>query len=209
MLAGNHGEPLLAAWTAGAGRVVTLTGGLNQWATDWLEWSHWPVLAAGLVNYIAVTDAGSTKLHTAHESSNRLSIVLDTGDVQEMPDSWRVRLVPPAGPQAEVALIPEAPGRYQASVGVDQAGQYSLVWESDAGVQRHSFVYRLESNRTLAAEPIARRFLEDGLLEEWNEKSAAQLVQPLSLKSTLIMLALAFLLITIAAERAPFPRRKK
>ena len=160
------------------------------------------------MNYIAVTDSGSTRPQIAHQSANRLSISLDTGDVQDMSDSLRMRLVPPAGPQTELVLVPEAPGRYQTSATVDQAGQYTLAWESDAGVQRHSFVHRLESDRTLAAEPIARRFLNDGLLEAWNEKSAAQLVPSLSFKSTLIVLSLAFLLVTVAAERVPFSRRK-
>ncbi len=206
MLAGDQGEPLFAAWAAGAGRVVALTGGLNQWATDWLKWPHWPELAAGLVNYIAVTDSGLARPDIEHEASNRLSIMLDTGDAQDMLDSLPARLVPPAGPPAEVLLTPSAPGRYRASVPVDQAGQYALAWEDEDGVHRHYFVSEMESARVPAGGPVARHFVDDGLLEEWSENSAAKLVRPVSFKSVLIALALVMLLATIAAERIPTSR---
>lgn len=206
MLAGDHGEPLLTAWTAGAGRVVALTGGLNQWATDWLEWPFWPELAAGLVNYVAVTSSGSTRPEIRREASNRLSIAVDTGDVKETMDSLRARLVPPAGPPTEVSLVPEAPGRYRESLTVDQAGQYTLAWEDEAGVHRHSFVIGIERARAIAKEPVANGYVNDGLLENWNENSAAKLVRPTSFKSILIAVALAFLLTTIVVERVPISR---
>ena len=206
MLAGDHGEPLFTAWTAGGGRVVALTGGLNQWATDWLAWPRWPELAAGLVNYIAVTNSGSARPDIKREASNRLSIAVDTGDVQDMVDTLRARLVPPAGPPAEVSLVPEAPGRYRESVTVDQIGQYTLAWEDEAGIHRHSFVRRIERARALAEEPFARGYVNDALLEEWNENSAAKLVRPTSFKSILIAAALVLLLTIIAVERVPFSR---
>ena len=118
----------------------------------------------------------------------------------------RARLVPPAGPPAEISLVPEAPGRYRESVTVDQTGQYTLAWEDKAGVHRHSFVRSIESARALGEEPFARGYVNDGLLEEWNENSAAKLVRPTSFKVILIAVALVLLLTTIAIERVPFSR---
>ena len=206
MLAGEDGEPLIAAWAAGAGRVVTLTGGLNRWANDWLRSPQWPDFAAGLINYIAVTDSGLARPKIEHASSNRLSIMVDTGDAQDMPDSVRARLVPPAGPPVDVSLVPQAPGHYGASVTADQAGQYTLAWEDHKGVYRHSFANRSDGIRNLGGEPLARRYVNDGLLEEWNANSAATLVRPVSVKSMLIALAFLLLLVTIVGERVPISR---
>lgn len=123
-----------------------------------------------------------------------------------MAESLQVRLVPPAGPPTEVSLIPEAPGCYRASVTADQLGQCTLTWEDEDGVHRHYFVNRMDSARVSTGDPVARHFVDDGLLEEWSENSAAKLVRPVSPKSTLIARALVLLLATIAAERIPTSR---
>ncbi len=163
MLAAGRSEPLFAAWTAGAGRVVVLTGGLNQWASEWLMWPQWPELVSGLMNFIAVTDSDMLRFDIGYEQSNRLSILVDTGSARNMSDPLLAQLVRSTGPPMDISLAPVAPGRYRASVSADQAGQYTLVWEDDAGNHRHSFILKpgpaTRSCRRTGRAPLHRRRL--------------------------------------------------
>lgn len=209
ILSAEGGEPLLAAWTAGAGRVLALTGGLNQWAADWLTWPQWPELAAGLMNYIAVTDRGLVRVSIEQQPANRISVLVDTGSAREMSASLPARLVPPLGPPVEISLTPDAPGRYRASMMVDQVGQYTLVWDSGGGVQRYNFVQRPEREAARQGEPLARRLVAQGLLKPWRDDSVNELARPASFKTALAALSLVLLLLTIAAERVPLSRLRR
>ena len=203
MLAAGGGEPLMAAWSAGAGRVIALTGGLNQWAGDWIAWDRWPELVGGLVGYVAVTNSGVDRIEIDKQPSNRLAIAIDTGTPQATAHPVAARLLSPAGDLVKVALAPEAPGRYGASIAAPQAGQYTLLWENDVGVSQHRFLQMPERESVLAGEPLARRYVAEGLLEEWSHASARKIAGRAHSKAAVIAIALLLLLLTIAAERVP------
>ena len=52
-LAAANGDPLLAAWSAGNGRVLALPGGLGPWAPAWHLWPDWGPFLGGLVQWAA------------------------------------------------------------------------------------------------------------------------------------------------------------
>ncbi|HHH38594.1 MAG TPA: VWA domain-containing protein, partial [Sedimenticola sp.] len=54
-LVSQQGDPLLAGWFAGSGRVLTLPAGLGDWATAWQRWPAWGELAGGLIEEAAAT----------------------------------------------------------------------------------------------------------------------------------------------------------
>jgi Ca-activated chloride channel family protein len=207
MLTGERGEPLAATWVAGTGRVLTLAGGLNQWAVEWMRWDRWPDLVAGLINHIAVTEPASATHRMEYDAQGNVSLVIDTGAIATTQDSLRVRLIPPAGAVEEVALVPDAPGRYRATVPSSLEGQFTLTWEDEDGIHRHSSVRRDDRTRVSTESRLAQRLVEDGLLEEWRGDIAANLAPPTSYRWALLALALGLLMVTIAAERVPFQPR--
>jgi hypothetical protein len=113
------------------------------------------------------------------------------------------KLVSPTGEPTEIMLTPDAPGRYGSSATLGQIGRYTLVWENGGDITRHSFLRSQQREPASSDEPVARRYVRDGLLKEWSRDSAGDLAQRASPRDALISLALLLLLATIAAERIP------
>ena len=202
MLGSSAGDPLLAAWTAGAGRVVAVTGGLGQWAGDWIDWEGWPDFAASLVSFVAVRHASQARLR-------QFNSFVDIDTATSADSLGNTLLMPPSGKAIEVDALPVAPRRYRIATPLPQPGMHSLVWESDARVNRYSFVNRLASEPPAAGDSIAGVFVEAELLQEWTADSAAALTPQPSNKRKLLLLALTIFLLTIAAERVPLRFQKR
>ena len=207
-LATPDSVPLLAARVAGSGRVLALTAGLNHWARDWLAWERWPEFVAGLVNYIAVTNPSSVQLNTGAQASSHRWLEVDTGAGSLASSALDARLVPPTGTVRPLSLTPNAPGRFGARVIADQIGRYTLVWTGDAGLQRHVFVRSPEREIVPAGPPVAQELVERGALRPWDKAIADELARRMSVRKTLIILALTSLMLIIAAERLPMSSLK-
>lgn len=202
MLGSTAGDPLLAAWTAGAGRVVTVTGGLGQWAGDWIGWENWPDFTADLAGFVAVRNAAQVRLR-----QSRRFVDIDTARSADMPGN--ALLLQPADTAIEVDAVPVAPRRYQITTPLSQPGRHSLIWESDAKMNRYSFINPLAGEPSVIGDPVAREFVAAGLLQGWTADSAAALAPQPSRKSKLMLLALIMFLLTIAAERVPLRIQKR
>ncbi len=129
-LRGQQGDPVMAQWQHGLGRVVTFTGDLTpRWSSAWLAWDgfeafweqhlRWVMRPSGSANVRVVT--------TPEGERTRLGVeILD--EEGNFLTSARVvgRVANPDGTSQEVQLLPIGPGQYEARVSTDQAGSYVI-----------------------------------------------------------------------------------
>lgn len=195
MLSSPGGDPLMASTNAGAGRVVALTGGLGQWAPEWLAWNRWPGFAAGLASYVAVRSPQSTGLMRTDGALRFDAVNTPVNAMLLRPDGTMVEFEPSLA----------APRRYELAAPPTRAGKYSLIWESDDQLNRFSFVKRPEP--VPAGQPAAGRYVEQGLLREWTSSEA--LLPRSSARRILLLFAIAVLLLTITLERVPLGIQKR
>ncbi|WP_405242528.1 VWA domain-containing protein [Lentisalinibacter salinarum] len=189
------GEPLLVTGTAGAGRVAVLTGGLGAWAGDWLGWEHWPALAAGVVEAVAVGSTGPSAIAYRRGAAE---VVIDTGIGSQPPR--RVVLTTPTG-VVEVRAEPLAPGRWRVPLPEESDGVWQLAWETDARRWRHAFLAGHDDPGG-PDQILASDLVEVGVLRRWQgEASMAALSPPLPLRRGLALAALLVFLATLALER--------
>jgi hypothetical protein len=184
-----------------------MSGGLGAWARDWLEWSRWPDVVTGLIDHVAVRDAGAASPTIEADVTGRHSIILDEAMAEAPKASITAQLWPPAGVPTEIVFEPDAPDRYRAPLALDQPGEFTLVWKAEPGIRRHSFVNNAARIQRNSGEPPARLLMEQGVLREWSAASAAELGQPMPWRTWLIALAVVLLVLTIAKERLPIANR--
>ncbi len=202
MLATDRQDPILATWTVGTGRVMALTSGLNSWAKDWLTWERWPDLAAGLVNHVAVSDQGGARLDGDESRAGQQVWLVERGP-RDVVEATSAQLVLPNGSLRTIPLRPEAPGVYRAEVEPDIGGRYTLVWEDDDGLHRHSFIDGRDRDPDPSAQSTARRFVEMGLVREWSDRWVGDLSGGVPMKKLLVAAVLFGLLFVMVAERVP------
>lgn len=201
-LKSGDGEPLLAAWTAGAGRVLAATPGLGSLAGNWLTWEQWPALAAALVEHVIVREPAQVRIEREGQAGAP-ALTFDTGNTAA---PRRVLVAESGAAPVEVVAIPSAPGLYRIPLEHTQRGALTVIWESADGIFRQAVAAAPLRHNAATAEPVARRFAAAGLLEEWPDNSTlpqslrdAQL--PMSIQRSLIATALLLFIMLLAAER--------
>lgn len=139
-LASREGDPLLAAWRAGLGRVVAFTSSLTgAWSQAWQRSG----LAADLLERAvrwAMAPAGgapgASRLYLELEG-DRARVVAEALDAAGRPVNFlepRATVSGPSGRATELALAQEAPGRYVAELQAPEPGEY--VATADLGGER-------------------------------------------------------------------------
>jgi uncharacterized membrane protein len=166
--ADEHTDPLLAHWRYGLGRAVAWTSDAKgRWASGWVNQPAYTRLWAQIARFaVARGGDGAVQVETALVDG-RLEITVDAFE----PDGGfrnflegKGRVVAPDLTVREVELLQVAPGRYRASVPVDQDGSWlvgvsmsadgQIVGQAvEEAVQPYSPEYR-------------RRGAGDGLMEE-------------------------------------------
>lgn len=122
---GQDGDPLLASWQVGLGRVTSWTSDLDRWGQLWSSWSgfvdHW----AGVVKdtYPTGEQSGSVR---ARVSGDVLRIEVE--GVEDFPGgaTGTARVVRPDGDVDEVRLTRNAGDRFSGEVDVAAAGSYAV-----------------------------------------------------------------------------------
>ncbi|MDY7110581.1 MAG: VWA domain-containing protein, partial [Planctomycetota bacterium] len=125
------GEPLLARWQAGLGRVAAFTSDLGgTWSQSWIDW---PV-AARFFTQLVRTTARPAVSHEAELITNirdgRLQITLEAADPEEgFLDYLQVEgtVYTPHGEPMPVRLPQTAPGRYETSIPARDTGNYIVA----------------------------------------------------------------------------------
>jgi hypothetical protein len=131
VLVSPRGDPILAHWHYGLGRVVTWTSDVSgRWTGDWLAWPGASGFFARLLRW-TMPEPVDPRLRISTEVVGRQVTlradgVEDSGAFADGLDS-RATLVAPDGRATEVRLPQAGPGRYEQSVAVDQPGVYRVV----------------------------------------------------------------------------------
>ena len=136
-LVSASGDALIASMTAGAGRVVAVTTGFSSWTPEWLRFDRWPDFAADITAHLAGRDTGrfDISVDTVHSL-----LKVDRVDRQTR-SAIAASLVNPSGEISAVELEPSGPGRLEAGLQLEQAGQYLAIVEDDDTRVRHRFLY--------------------------------------------------------------------
>ncbi|MCZ6783975.1 MAG: VWA domain-containing protein [Proteobacteria bacterium] len=124
----ESGDPLWAAWRAGAGRVAALPAGLGPWAPWWPDWIAWPELTGGLVSVLARPPGEGPLFVVAEHGADGLAVRVDAldGASWSAAPTLEVSLRGPGGRTASRRVAPRAPGRYEAHFPATEPGLYRV-----------------------------------------------------------------------------------
>lgn len=129
-LVSPDGDPLLAQWQYGLGRVVAWTSDTKgQWATNWLPWTDFARFWSRAVGWTISAAPQDLQLTTRTDGDRTLITV----DALDPTGGYRNGLtvvgavVAPDGTRREVNLRQTAPGRYEADLGTLNEGAHLLA----------------------------------------------------------------------------------
>jgi hypothetical protein len=170
-LQSREGDPVIAGWQAGAGRVVAVTSGLGPWTPQWLSWKPWPDLAGGLADWVSGSPGAGRISLLVSDAPEGLLVEADLqadGRWAAAPQAT-LSVVTPGGTSRQIALRPVAPGRLGATVPEVEPGAYTLVVSGPAGMQRalHLRDDRAEQDGW-GEDPEVERWLSEGLVQRWD-----------------------------------------
>ncbi len=217
------GEPLLAHWQAGIGRVAAFTSEVSgPWSARWVGWPGAATFWTQLVRNIARPPASRDTELTTFVDGDRLNIALDVASDEDgfldylNVEGWVYR---PDGEAVRVRLRQTAPGQYETSVDATLPGNYVVALSPRRGARRLAPVI---GGATQSTNPEYRRFHSNrSVLEQIAAISGGRVLDVLTPEDvdvfdrtgmepstsalpawrTVLWLALIVLLIDIAARR--------
>lgn len=199
-LTSERGDVLIASMNAGAGKVVAITSGLSGWTARWLQWQHWPDIAAGLTNFIVARSASNVDITVQPNTFGKSELKVELAD-RNLPNKKLVAtLVNPSGILSSIDLQPRSPGQLGADLQLDGFGQYSLTVDDGTITTRHRFLNHPNDFNSRNDPPIAMNWLDDGLLQLWQPGSLGKLQNKNNWRSWLIGLALLSILLLLSLE---------
>jgi Mg-chelatase subunit ChlD len=137
LLVSEYGEPILARWRRGLGKVVAFTSDLkNRWAVQWVRWPGYSKFWAQLIRDTMRTDDRMKLAMRTDIKQGRAHIVVDAvGEDDRFINNLdsKVAMTSPTGDVQTVDLQQTAAGRYEASVELDDYGSYSLKAQHNRG----------------------------------------------------------------------------
>jgi len=228
VLATPEGEPILAHWTVGLGRVAAFTSDAhNKWAEPWLGWSGYDMFWSQLTRLVSRPPAGRGVELTTEIESGRMRIGMLSIDAEGKPvDGLTVpaTVYGPNGNRSDIVLEQIGPGEYEAFTDAPLSGNYiAVVKPRDSfkalppvlggATQTNSAEYRkLRANTSLLrsiAEATGGRVL-DLNLPDANlifDRDSIQLRRAESpLVRPLLILAIVIVLLDIATRRIAWDR---
>lgn len=124
------GEPVLAYWNAGIGRVGAFTSDAHKWAAPWLQWPGYSRFWTQLVRQLSRPPSSRSQVLTLDFDRDRLIIQLDATDDQGRPlDLLTVpaSIYAPDGTRLETRLAQVASGQYRAALPATSSGTYVVT----------------------------------------------------------------------------------
>jgi hypothetical protein len=200
-LKSSHGDVLVASGYAGAGRVVAMTSGFSGWTERWLQWQQWPEIAAALTNFIAASSASGLDISLQQYPGMRARLSIDLAD-RDLPAANPLASVSgPAGTATPIELQLQSPGQFSADMRLDGFGQYVVTVADRGSNTRFRFVHHLQQALPPAGRPIARDWLDNGLLRLWYPGALDSLNDASHWRSWLIGLAACLFVLLLGLER--------
>lgn len=127
---GEGGEPVLAHWNAGLGRVTAFTSDAHEWAADWIGWPGYTRLWTQIARETArpQVERGQELLVEIADSRIRINFIARDPDGKPI-DLMTVGGVVfgPGGKRTPVTLAQTAPGEYQATAPASDEGTYVVT----------------------------------------------------------------------------------
>lgn len=137
------GEPLLAHWQVGLGRVAAFTSDIDgRWSRRWTQWIPSQAFWTQLVRTIARAAVSPETELVTHIRDGQLHISLEAiggpGEDERFLDYLQVHgnVYTPDGRSLPVRLRQTAPGRYETAVPVRAAGSYVVALNPRSGTRQ-------------------------------------------------------------------------
>ena len=155
------GDPLLAAWQYGLGRVVAWTSdATGRWATDWVRWEGFPTFWAQAARW-TVTQARDSNVETVVDFAGekaRLTVDARASEGAFLNDlTMEANVVGPDGTVTPLTLRQIAPGRYAAEFAPTEEGAY-LIRVTGSGAGEEEAVVAQTTGWILGYSPEYRQF---------------------------------------------------
>ncbi len=126
----EYGEPILARWRRGLGKVVAFTSDLkNRWAVEWLRWSGYQKFWSQLIRDTMRSNKSDQLAMTTTIDQDKAKIVVDAiGDNDKFINGLdsMIAITAPDGTKSSLKLEQSASGRYEAKLPMTQYGSYGL-----------------------------------------------------------------------------------
>lgn len=227
-MTGEEGDPLLARWQAGLGRVAAFTSDAHgQWSSNWLDWSGYARFWTELARQTSRPVQSQDYELIAGIERDTLQLTLDASDADAgAMDYLQVEgtVYTPSGTPVSVRLNQTGPGRYEAQVDAPESGNYIVALTPRRGNERLAPIlgganqpagaeYRRYRSNVALLEEIARR--TDGRMLDLAMPRRVNLYDRAGLPSNISLLPawrevmpwlLALLLLDVAARRLAWDR---
>lgn len=129
-LKGKEGDPILAQWQYGLGKVVTYTSDAStRWNPDWMAWANFRAFWEQHVRWSMRPSGNGNVRVTTENKGDQTLITMEAFDPEGERLNFAVvrgRLALPDGKGEDVVLKQAGPGRYTASVPTELSGSYLL-----------------------------------------------------------------------------------
>lgn len=138
-MANSRGEPVLAHWNLGLGKVVAFTSDSRHWIEPWLAWSEYRRFWLNLARHAARATTGNAFEGEARVHDQTLRLMVHASDQAGRPlDALEMpaTVYAPAGAPQELVLHQTGPGEYEGSLPAPQRGTYvALVRPAGQGTR--------------------------------------------------------------------------
>ncbi len=129
-LASPEGEPVLAHWQAGLGRVACYTSDTHRWGQSWLTWPGYRMLWTQIARTISRAAPQRSSELSTEVVGDQLKIRFSAMSDDKKPiDSLDVSgsVYTPEGQRTEVRLAQVGPGVYETRVSAESSGNYVVT----------------------------------------------------------------------------------
>lgn len=165
----KEGDPLLAGWQYGLGKVIAYTSdATSRWNTDWVAWGNYRQFWEQQVRWI-MRPGGSANVRVFTETRGDQTLVtveaLDSSGERLNFANFKGRVALPDGQGFDVTLKQVGPGRYQGVVESDRPGSYVLSLRYAAPDPAAAGGYIEGSVQAAVSRPFADEYrtLEDNM----------------------------------------------
>ncbi len=206
-LISDKGDPLLAAQHSGAGKVIALPAGLNQWANNWKKWEYWSTLIEGLIDWSSINTSPVNTEINVYKESDQFRLVIDAMTSKRQwnhSPSAALLVVDPLKQIKEQTIPATAPGHYTTVLNLEREGPHRVfIRIGDAKTQLHLFN---ESKEFVPTEPTSASTTIDKTVEAIQKHSMLKTLNSIassgntSIRKELLSIALVFYLILMILE---------
>ncbi len=209
-LKAHSGDPLLASWFLGNGRVVALPAGLGEWTGAWTEWQGWDTFVGGLVEWTGRI-RGDPGLHVYRpDRQNARYIDVDVATAEQMWESSTAvsaLVTDPAmkSSPAEVTIL--GPGHYRVLIPATQRGRYDIQFKAGSRTVHHALFHEpvTELNPAPSQRESMQAALERGDIRMWQPahplNGLPDIYKDKGSRQLWLIMALLMYLGTLIAER--------